>query len=133
MEKNVVIGVLALQGNFASHVDMLSLVNGISEIRLIKKCKDLDGIHGLIIPGILCMYGNVLINLIDFILGGESTTMGILGISIFNRIKIMINEGKISIWGTCAGLIIMANKVLDQMEDGQFLVKYFIIILCLVF
>ena len=49
------VGVLALQGNFASHIHILNQI-GVSS-KLVKTLEDLSGINGLIIPG------------------GESTTM----------------------------------------------------------
>lgn len=89
------VGVLALQGNFASHTHILNQI-GISS-KLVKTLEDLSGINGLIIPG------------------GESTTMSNLllrdqhfidGIKSFSIDK--------PILGTCAGLILMSKNSFDK-------------------
>jgi 5'-phosphate synthase pdxT subunit len=83
------IGVLALQGDFAEHLAMLSRlgVNG-REVRL---PEDLDGLDGLIIPG------------------GESTTIGKLA-EDYELIEPLRNFGKTkAIYGTCAGAIFLSK------------------------
>lgn len=76
------IGVLALQGAFAKHCEMLTTL-GVSSIEVRTK-EQLDQVDGLIIPG------------------GESTTMWRLNelpLANFDR----------PIFGTCAGMILMAR------------------------
>lgn len=89
------VGVLALQGDYAEHIEMLE-ANGanVSEIRLPNQ---LDEVDGLIIPG------------------GESTTIVQL-IDIYNfRSKLVDMASKgFPIWGTCAGMIVMANELTDK-------------------
>lgn len=89
------VGVLALQGDYAEHIEMLES-NGanVSEIRLPDQ---LDEVDGLIIPG------------------GESTTIVQL-IDIYNfRSKLVDMASKgFPIWGTCAGMIVMANELTDK-------------------
>jgi len=89
------VGVLALQGDYAEHIEMLES-NGanVSEIRLPDQ---LDEVDGLIIPG------------------GESTTIVQL-IDIYNfRSKLIDLASKgFPIWGTCAGMIVMANELTDK-------------------
>ena len=83
------IGVLALQGDFAEHLAMLSRlgVNGV-EVRL---PEELEGLDGLIIPG------------------GESTTIGKLA-KDFGLIEPLRKFGqKKPIWGTCAGAIFLSK------------------------
>ncbi|HLE74266.1 MAG TPA: pyridoxal 5'-phosphate synthase glutaminase subunit PdxT [Anaerolineales bacterium] len=83
------IGVLALQGDFAEHLAMLSRlgVHG-HEVRL---PEDLAGLDGLIIPG------------------GESTTIGKLAVD-FGLIEPLRAFGKTKpIWGTCAGAIFLSK------------------------
>ena len=92
------IGVLALQGDYAEHADMLE-ANGaeVSEIRLPNQ---LDEVDGLIIPG------------------GESTTIVQL-IDIYdfrNKLVDLANDG-FPIWGTCAGMIVMADELTDHRPD----------------
>ena len=88
------IGILALQGAFIEHVQMLdSLGIKPSEVRLPAELQDIDG---LIIPG------------------GESTTMLNL-MQSFDFIKPLkkLAGRKIPIWGTCAGLICLAKNVIN--------------------
>jgi 5'-phosphate synthase pdxT subunit len=83
------IGVLALQGDFAEHLAMLSRL-GIHgrEVRL---PEDLGGLDGLIIPG------------------GESTTIGKLAVD-FGLIEPLRAFGKRkAIYGTCAGAIFLSK------------------------
>jgi 5'-phosphate synthase pdxT subunit len=85
-------GVLALQGAFIEHVHVLrSLGVEASEVRL---PQELLGLSGLIIPG------------------GESTTIGKLAVAynLVEPIRRMALEG-IPIWGTCAGMILLAKNV----------------------
>ncbi|MGA2820917.1 MAG: pyridoxal 5'-phosphate synthase glutaminase subunit PdxT [Anaerolineales bacterium] len=83
------IGVLALQGDFAEHLAVLRRLGAEAvEVRLEK---DLEGVHGLIIPG------------------GESTTMGKLATD-FQLLAPLREFGKQhAIWGTCAGAILLAH------------------------
>ncbi|MCC7353681.1 MAG: pyridoxal 5'-phosphate synthase glutaminase subunit PdxT [Anaerolineae bacterium] len=91
------IGVLALQGDFREHIQVLRRL-GVEacEVRL---PADMDGLDGLIMPG------------------GESTTIGKLAVQydLVEPIRKMIAEKK-PVWGTCAGMIILARDIggLDQ-------------------
>jgi 5'-phosphate synthase pdxT subunit len=86
------IGVLALQGAFIEHEQVLQRI-GVEacEVRL---PEHLEGLDGLIIPG------------------GESTTIGKLAVQygLMEPIRAMAAEGKL-LWGTCAGMIFMAKDV----------------------
>jgi pyridoxal 5'-phosphate synthase pdxT subunit len=86
------IGVLALQGDFIEHVQMLTRLGAEAiEVRL---PQDLAGLDGLIIPG------------------GESTTIGKLAVhyQLLEPLREFARSGK-AMWGTCAGLIFMAKDV----------------------
>ncbi len=86
------IGVLALQGAFREHRLMLeSLGAETKEIRLPEHLDDLDG---LIIPG------------------GESTTVGKLAVEfgLMEQLRQLARSG-FPMWGTCAGLILLAKDV----------------------
>ena len=85
----MLIGILALQGDFAEHCAMLrSLGINVVEVRL---PKDLQGLDGLIIPG------------------GESTTIAKLAVS-YGLIEPLRQFGQSkAIWGTCAGAIFMSK------------------------
>lgn len=85
-------GVLALQGAFIEHIQVLrSLGVEATEVRLPQHLTDLSG---LIIPG------------------GESTTIGKLAVAynLIEPIRRMALDG-IPIWGTCAGMILLAKDI----------------------
>ncbi len=85
------IGVLALQGAFQEHCEILRRLGAeVVEVRLPEQLKDLDG---LIIPG------------------GESTSIGKLAdwYGLLEPLKAAAKS--LPIWGTCAGLVFMAKDV----------------------
>lgn len=88
------IGVLALQGDFLEHVDMLrSLGVDAREVRTAEQLKALDG---LIIPG------------------GESTTFGRLieDFRLQEPLSAFLRSGA-PVWGTCAGMILLSRHASD--------------------
>ncbi len=86
------VGVFALQGDVREHAEILRLI-GCEPVE-VRNPKDLDGTEGLIIPG------------------GESTTFWKLSLRS-GLDKTIINLGKSGypIFGTCAGLIMMAHEI----------------------
>ncbi|MGA0263200.1 MAG: pyridoxal 5'-phosphate synthase glutaminase subunit PdxT [Ilumatobacteraceae bacterium] len=92
------VGVLALQGAFASHRDALD-AGGVDTI-LVRHPDDLLGLDGLVIPG------------------GESTTISNLLVSsgLLDPIRAAIDSG-LPVFGTCAGMILMASKIVDGRDD----------------
>ena len=88
----MLIGVLALQGAFIEHQRMLARLG--VETRQVRQRKHLAGLEGLIIPG------------------GESTTIGKL-LDLLEMTEPVREMGRagLPIWGTCAGLILLANDV----------------------
>ncbi len=86
------IGVLALQGDFREHVQMLRALG--VEAREVRKPEELEGLDGLIIPG------------------GESTTIGKIATEykLIEPIRKLAESGK-PVWGTCAGMIVLAKNV----------------------
>ena len=89
------IGVLAVQGDFAEHKAILMGLG--VEAREVRLPQHLENLGGLIIPG------------------GESTTLSRL-MSIYHLrepVAQMAREGK-AIWGTCAGMIMMAYEVTEE-------------------
>ncbi len=92
------VGVLALQGAFAAHVRVLSgLGADVSEVRT---PADLAEVDALVMPG------------------GESTTMSrLLATSeLFDPLRARLNDG-FPVFGTCAGMILLATTVLDGRPD----------------
>lgn len=88
------IGVLALQGSVAEHVKMIKSVNKKIVVTEVRTIDQLAAVDGLILPG------------------GESTTLRRL-MDVFNLytpIKERIAAG-MPVWGTCAGLILLASRV----------------------
>jgi len=94
----VLVGVLALQGAFDAHTRRLAELG--VESRLVKDISDLDGLDGIILPG------------------GESTTMSNLlvasglGVVLTSR----LHDG-LPVFGTCAGMIMMAHTIHDGRPD----------------
>lgn len=89
----MVIAVLAVQGAFAEHEQMLERL-GIPYVELRKKTDLLQKYDGIILPG------------------GESTVQGKLlkELDMYDTLKQQIQEG-MPVLATCAGLILMADKV----------------------
>jgi 5'-phosphate synthase pdxT subunit len=86
------IGVLALQGAFKEHLDTLASI-GVEGVR-VREPRDLEGVSGLILPG------------------GESTTMRQLIERWGLRQPILdLAESGAPIFGTCAGMIVLAREI----------------------
>lgn len=87
------VGVLAIQGDVREHLRHTERAGAEAvEVRL---PRDLDGTDGLIIPG------------------GESTTIGMLmaEYGLIDAIRDRARDGRYPIYGTCAGLILLAQDV----------------------
>jgi 5'-phosphate synthase pdxT subunit len=97
------VGVLALQGSFNEHIAALRRL-GVKGVE-IRKPDQLQSVTSLIIPG------------------GESTTMAKLAEyhNLFPALREFVKMGK-PVWGTCAGLIFLANKATGQKSGGQELI-----------
>jgi 5'-phosphate synthase pdxT subunit len=94
----VLVGVLALQGAFDAHVRRLTDLG--LESRLVKDISDLDDLDGIILPG------------------GESTTMSNLLVAsgLGTELSHRLHEG-LPVFGTCAGMIMMARTIQDGRPD----------------
>ncbi len=89
----VAVGVLALQGDFAEHEAILKRLG--AAVREVRLPADLEGLDALIIPG------------------GESTTITRL-MAMYKLIKpIRAFAARKPVWGTCAGMIVMAKTATD--------------------
>ncbi|CAK9174392.1 unnamed protein product [Ilex paraguariensis] len=97
------VGVLALQGSFNEHIAALRRL-GVKGVQ-IRKPEQLHSVTSLIIPG------------------GESTTMAKLAEyhNLFPALREFVKLGK-PVWGTCAGLIFLADKASGQKTGGQELI-----------
>jgi len=89
------IGVLASQGAFAEHIAMLHQLE--VEVLPVRLLQELRGLDGLIIPG------------------GESTSISklMLDYNLISEIRNLAKNG-LPIFGTCAGMILLANKISDS-------------------
>ncbi len=97
------IGVLALQGAFREHINMLAQLGvDADEVRLAEQLPELDG---LIIPG------------------GESTSMGLVAErwGLVSPLRNWVHAGRPT-WGTCAGMILLAEDATGQKLGGQALI-----------
>lgn len=91
----VTIGVLDLQGAVIEHVNKINEIDGATALR-VKNVEDLECIQGIILPG------------------GESTAIGklLVELNIMEPLRKKILSG-MPVWGTCAGMILLAKKILD--------------------
>ncbi len=92
-----VVGILALQGDFAAHARLLDELG--AEPREVRVPADLDGLDGLVIPG------------------GESTTMtlGIEREGLAEPLRELAGGGT-PLLGTCAGMIMLDRDHLGLMD-----------------
>lgn len=94
------VGVLALQGDFREHIAVLRSLG--ADAVGVRRPAELAEVEGLIIPG------------------GESSVMDKLSrlFDLAQPLKDAI-AGGLPVWGTCAGLIMLADTVLDGIEGQQ--------------
>ncbi len=94
------IGVLALQGDVREHLHMLETAG--VHARGVRRAEELTQVDGLILPG------------------GESTTIAKLAriFDVFEPLQSAI-AGGLPIYGTCAGMILLADRVLDGTADQE--------------
>jgi len=94
------IGVLALQGDVREHV--LAFEGLGVGVRDVRRPDDLEGLDGLVLPG------------------GESTTLSLLlgSSGLFDPLATALRGG-LPVFGTCAGMILLATDVRDGREDQR--------------
>lgn len=94
------IGVLALQGDVREHVAALQRL-GVAATR-VRRPEELAAVDALVLPG------------------GESTTMGRLArtFDLMDPLRSRVEEG-MPVLGTCAGMILLADRVLDGTADQE--------------
>jgi len=93
------IGVLALQGDVREHLAALRAA-GADPVH-VRRPEELDDVAGLVIPG------------------GESTTISKLAVTfgLMDRLRERVSAG-MPAYGSCAGMIMLADKILDP-RSGQ--------------
>jgi 5'-phosphate synthase pdxT subunit len=96
----VTIGVLALQGDVREHAAALEAVG--ARPVAVRRASELDSVDGLVIPG------------------GESTAMWKLATAfdMFEPIRKRLDEG-MPAYGSCAGMIMLADHVLDAAQGQE--------------
>ena len=100
MRVGIRVGVLALQGAFARHAAAFSELGAVTSF--VRTPADLAGLDALAMPG------------------GESTAMSRLLTTsgLFDELKGAI-AGGVPVFGTCAGMILLARHVLDGRPDQR--------------
>jgi pyridoxal 5'-phosphate synthase pdxT subunit len=94
------VGVFALQGDVREHLRVLEALG--ASATGVRRVAELDACDGLVIPG------------------GESTTMFKLArtFDLFEPIRQRIKEG-MPVFGTCAGMIMLADRIEDGTADQE--------------
>lgn len=103
--KTLDIGVLGVQGDIEEHQSALKLafkrmkLDG--DVTWVKTTQQAENVHGLIVPG------------------GESTAIGRLAENkaVLHTLQNRVEKG-LPTFGTCAGLIMLANKAYDRIVEG---------------
>lgn len=93
------VGVLALQGDVREHISSL-IACGVEPIS-VRRSSEIEAVDALVLPG------------------GESTTIAQLSevFGIYDQLKKRIDDG-MPVYGSCAGMILLANQILDS-KAGQ--------------
>jgi 5'-phosphate synthase pdxT subunit len=91
------IGVLALQGDFREHIDILNKL-GVEPVE-VRSVEDLEGLSGLVVPG------------------GESTTIGnfMVETGLLDGIRSFFYKGG-AVWGTCAGMVLAGSATMGPKQ-----------------
>ncbi len=94
------VGVLALQGDVREHVRALRAAG--ADPTAVRRVADLDGLDGLVLPG------------------GESTTISRLleVFELLEPLRALVRVG-MPVYGSCAGMVLLADEVLDGRPDQQ--------------
>ena len=94
------IGVLALQGDVREHMRVLREVG--ADPAEVKRPDELAGLSGLVLPG------------------GESSTMAHLALTsgLLEPLRDVVRSG-LPVYGSCAGLILLADRILDGRPGQQ--------------
>jgi 5'-phosphate synthase pdxT subunit len=92
------IGILALQGDVREHARVLGELG--VDTRPVRRPEDLEGLEGIVLPG------------------GESTTLSLLlqSSGLLSPLGQALESG-LPAFGTCAGLVLLARRVLDGRPD----------------
>ena len=94
------VGVLALQGDFREHINSLSSLN--VAVQKVRNPEELKTVNALVIPG------------------GESTTISMLAkrVGLLEPLRKFVKDG-FAVYGSCAGMIMLADEILDGRSDQE--------------
>ncbi len=94
------VGVLALQGDVREHLNSLSSLN--VAVQKVRTVDELETVNALVIPG------------------GESTTISMLAkrVGLMDPLRKFVKDKK-AVYGSCAGMIMLANEILDGRNDQE--------------
>ena len=100
MTQDLVVGVLAVQGDVREHLAALAECDVVA--RPVRRPEELAAVHGLVLPG------------------GESTTIDKLprAFELREPLVTRIKEG-LPVYGSCAGMILLADRVEDGVAGQQ--------------
>ncbi|MEJ2870695.1 pyridoxal 5'-phosphate synthase glutaminase subunit PdxT [Actinomycetospora sp. OC33-EN08] len=92
------VGVLALQGNVAEHLDALRACG--ADARAVRRAGELEEVAGLVLPG------------------GESTTLSklLVAFDLLEPLRARLADG-MPAFGSCAGMILLAREAIDARPD----------------
>jgi 5'-phosphate synthase pdxT subunit len=98
--RDLTIGVFALQGDVREHVAALTAAGATA--RPVRRPEELEELHGIVLPG------------------GESTTMDKLAraFGLRDPLRAALRAG-LPAYGSCAGMILLADRVLDGPADQE--------------
>ncbi|KAI8150226.1 PdxT/SNO family [Fennellomyces sp. T-0311] len=98
------LGVLALQGAFLEHINMLKNLPTVSDAIPVRTVEQLQSVDALIIPG------------------GESTAMALIAerCQLLEPLREFVKQKPT--WGTCAGMIMLSNEATGAKKGGQQLI-----------
>jgi len=94
------VGVLALQGDVREHVKSLNSLN--VAVQKVRNPEELKTVNALVIPG------------------GESTTISMLAkrVGLLDPLRKFVKDG-FAVYGSCAGMIMLAEEILDGRSDQE--------------
>ncbi|ORY91819.1 PdxT/SNO family [Syncephalastrum racemosum] len=100
-KQKLTIGVLALQGAFLEHIHMLNNLDLVEEAIPVRTLEQLNAVDALIIPG------------------GESTAMALIAerCQLLEPLREFVRRKPT--WGTCAGMILLADEATSTKKGGQ--------------
>ncbi|KAL0091493.1 PdxT/SNO family [Phycomyces blakesleeanus] len=99
--KQINMGVLALQGAFLEHINMLTGIPEVTSVITVRTAEELNSVDALIIPG------------------GESTAMALIAerCNMLEPLRAFVRAKPT--WGTCAGMIMLADEATGAKKGGQ--------------